>query len=41
MARRMTVLVTGAGGYVAGQILPDLRRRYALRLVDVRTTVIK
>jgi NAD+ dependent glucose-6-phosphate dehydrogenase len=38
MARPMTVVVTGASGYVAGQILPDLRRRYTLRLVDVRTT---
>src|SRR5262245_16913393 len=36
MAKR-TVLVTGACGYVAAQLLPDLRRRYALRLVDVRT----
>ena len=38
MARRTTVLVTGASGYVAAQLLPDLRRRYALRLVDVRET---
>jgi NAD+ dependent glucose-6-phosphate dehydrogenase len=38
MAKRKTVLVTGACGYVAGQLLPDLRRRYALRMVDVRTT---
>src|SRR5215510_11564914 len=36
MAKR-TVLVTGACGYVAAQLLPDLRRRYALRLVDART----
>jgi nucleoside-diphosphate-sugar epimerase len=37
MARKRTVLVTGAAGYVAAQLLPDLRRRYTLRLVDVRT----
>ena len=36
MAKR-SVLVTGACGYVAAQLLPDLRRRYALRLVDART----
>jgi NAD+ dependent glucose-6-phosphate dehydrogenase len=38
MARKRTVLVTGASGYVAAQLLPDLRRRYALRLADVRAT---
>jgi nucleoside-diphosphate-sugar epimerase len=38
MARKQVVLVTGASGYVAAQLLPDLRRRYALRLVDVRAT---
>jgi NAD+ dependent glucose-6-phosphate dehydrogenase len=38
MARKRTILVTGASGYVAAQLLPDLRRRYALRLVDVRST---
>lgn len=38
MARKRTVLVTGASGYVAAQLLPDLRRRYTLRLVDVRGT---
>ncbi len=38
MGRKRTVLVTGACGYVAAQLLPDLRRRYALRLVDVRPT---
>jgi len=38
MARKRTVLLTGACGYVAAQLLPDLRRRYALRLVDVRPT---
>lgn len=32
-----TVLLTGATGYIAGQLLPALRDRYALRLVDVRT----
>src|SRR5262245_32150696 len=36
MAKR-SLLVTGACGYVAAQLLPDLRRRYALKLVDVRT----
>jgi nucleoside-diphosphate-sugar epimerase len=38
MARKRTVLVTGACGYVAAQLFPDLRRRYALRLVDARPT---
>jgi nucleoside-diphosphate-sugar epimerase len=38
MARKRVVLVTGACGYVAGQLLPDLRRRYRLRLVDARAT---
>jgi nucleoside-diphosphate-sugar epimerase len=38
MARKRTVLVTGASGYVAAQLLPDLRRRYTLRLADVRAT---
>ena len=32
---RKTVLVTGASGYVASQMLPEFRRRYDLRLVDV------
>ena len=30
------VVVTGAAGYVAGLMLPDLRRRYELTLLDVR-----
>jgi NAD+ dependent glucose-6-phosphate dehydrogenase len=38
MAGKRTVLVTGACGYVAAQLLPDLRRRYALRLADARAT---
>ena len=38
MAAKRTVLVTGACGYVAAQLLPELRRRYAVRLVDVRDT---
>ena len=32
---RKTVLVTGATGYVASQLLPAFRQRYDLRLVDV------
>jgi hypothetical protein len=35
-ARR--VLLTGATGYIAGQLLPAFRRRYDLRLVDARAT---
>lgn len=35
---RRRVLVTGAAGYVAGQLLPALRQRYELRLTDVRDT---
>lgn len=30
------VLLTGAAGYIAGQLLPAFRERYDLRLVDVR-----
>ena len=33
-----TVLVTGATGYVASQMLPTFRERYDLRLIDVRDT---
>ena len=36
MKRR--VLITGASGYVAGLMLPALRERYDLTLLDVRTT---
>jgi hypothetical protein len=36
VATRKTLLVTGASGYVAAQVLPELRKRYACRLVDVR-----
>lgn len=32
------ILLTGATGYVATQLLPALRERYELRLTDVRTT---
>jgi hypothetical protein len=35
---RKRVLITGATGYIAGQLLPALRDRYDLRLVDVRDT---
>ena len=33
---RPRVLLTGATGYIAGQLLPTLRERYDLRLIDVR-----
>lgn len=32
------VLLTGATGYIASQLLPEFRERYDLRLVDVRST---
>jgi hypothetical protein len=35
---RRRVLVTGAAGYVAGQLLPALEERYDLVLVDVTST---
>jgi hypothetical protein len=37
-ARRPSVLLTGATGYIASQLLPVFRERYELRLLDVRTT---
>src|SRR5438045_41594 len=36
MAKRR-VLVTGACGYIAAQLLPALRERYDLALLDTRT----
>jgi nucleoside-diphosphate-sugar epimerase len=36
--RRWKVLVTGATGYIASQLLPAFRQRYDLVLLDVRTT---
>jgi len=36
--QRKKVLLTGATGYIAGQLLPELRERYDLRLIDVRGT---
>ena len=33
---RPRVLLTGATGYIAGQLVPEFRDRYDLRLVDVR-----
>ncbi len=36
MGSRPTLLITGAGGYVAAQLLPALREGYDLRLVDVK-----
>jgi NAD+ dependent glucose-6-phosphate dehydrogenase len=36
-ARRPRVLLTGATGYIASQLLPAFRQRYDLRLLDVRT----
>ena len=32
------VLITGASGYIASLVLPTLRERYDLTLLDVRTT---
>jgi hypothetical protein len=34
--QRRRVLLTGATGYIAGQLLPAFRERYDLRLIDVR-----
>ncbi|MFN8634406.1 MAG: NAD(P)-dependent oxidoreductase [Chloroflexota bacterium] len=33
-----TVLLTGATGYIASQLLPTFRQRYTMRLADVRDT---
>ena len=33
-----TVVITGASGYIASQLLPALAERYDLRLLDVRNT---
>lgn len=38
MGERERVVVTGAAGLIAGQMLPALRERYDLTLLDVRTT---
>ncbi len=35
---KKTVLITGASGYVASQMLPSFRERYDLRLLDVKAT---
>lgn len=32
------VLVTGASGYIAAQVLPKLRERFTCRLIDARDT---
>lgn len=38
MADKLRVLVTGASGYIASQLLPEFRGRYDLCLVDVKDT---
>jgi UDP-glucose 4-epimerase len=38
LAVRQRVLLTGATGYIASQLLPVFRQRYDLRLLDVRAT---
>jgi nucleoside-diphosphate-sugar epimerase len=38
MGERKKVVVTGAAGLIAGQMLPALREHYDLTLLDVRTT---
>jgi NAD+ dependent glucose-6-phosphate dehydrogenase len=35
---KLSVLLTGATGYIAGLLLPALRERYEVRLTDVRST---
>jgi hypothetical protein len=35
---KRSILLTGATGYIAGQLLPALRERYDLRLTDARNT---
>lgn len=37
LVSRPVVLVTGAAGYVAAQVLPSLQERFECRLVDVRS----
>lgn len=37
-ARRLRVLLTGATGYIASQLLPVLQERYDLVLTDIRAT---
>src|SRR5437867_674490 len=37
-ARKPRVLLTGATGYIASQLLPVFRERYELTLIDVRAT---
>src|SRR5947209_3696672 len=37
-AKRLRVVVTGATGYIASQLLPAFRQRYDLTLLDVKTT---
>ena len=36
---RKTVLLTGATGYIAGQLLPALRERYDVTVQEVETAV--
>ncbi len=36
--RKRTILLTGAAGYVAAQLLPEFTARYRLRLVDIADT---
>jgi uronate dehydrogenase/NAD+ dependent glucose-6-phosphate dehydrogenase len=38
VAGKARVLLTGASGYIASQLLPEFRNRYELRMVDVRDT---
>ncbi len=38
MPQNRKVLITGAAGYIAGRMLPQLRQRYELRLLDIKNT---
>jgi nucleoside-diphosphate-sugar epimerase len=37
-SKRLRVVVTGATGYIASQLLPVFRQRYDLVLLDVKKT---
>ena len=38
MTMKRKILVTGASGYIASQLIPSFRERYDLTLLDVHST---